>query len=86
MSRLMRLKLTDELRARVGLVRDAEVFFAGRGTLGVDLEKADLAEAVLRAIDEQETELAARVQSIRPQQIVTPVVEVELRPKRRRRA
>lgn len=86
MAKLKRLILTEELRAHVGLVRDAEAFFDGPGTTEVDIEKVYLAEAFLRAIDEQEAELMARVRSIRPQRIVTPVVEVELRQKRSRRA
>lgn len=84
---LKRLELTDELRRRLRAVEDAIAVHAPASESSdvVDIPKLQLAEAVLAAVAEQSAARLARLPN-RLTPAVMAVVEVSIRPKRRRPA
>jgi hypothetical protein len=85
MAKLKRLTLTDELLSHIGLVWRARAL-AGDGIerMQYDLERVELADAVISAFLEQSAQPTRRL----PERVtaISPVVEVSLTRKRRRRA
>lgn len=87
---LKHLELTDVLRARIEAVQAAlMVYQPGRESASViELPKLDLADAMLAEYARQlvkTAQRAARLASL-PKPALMPIVEVTIRPKRRRRA
>lgn len=84
------LKITDDILYRLAIIRRGEETVDGGGTgalthSGLDVLKAELAEEVIAAINEQAQQRALRLASIddTPKRQAA-VVEVSIRPKRRR--
>lgn len=92
MVNLKKLELTEAIRARLAIVRRAEECMNGDGRLQpyslVERLKFELAEEVIAEVARQEMVRAARVADIDRQLERRPavVVEVTLRPKRKREA
>lgn len=80
---MKRLELTQPMRDALEAVARAQRFYVpGRDSASiVELPKLALADAMLAAVRAQTDRLAKL-----PARAVTPVVEVSIRPKRRRRA
>lgn len=87
---LKHLELTAEMHARIEAVKAALAGYlpGGESASVVELPKLDLAEFVLAEYARQLTradQRAARLAAL-PKPQLTPIVEVSMRPKRRRRA
>jgi hypothetical protein len=85
---LKHLELTDAMRARIEAVQAALMTYApgGESAAVVELPKLALADVVLAEYARQAIDAARRAARLArlPKPTLTPIVEVTLRPKRRR--